>query len=235
MNLRAKAISHPGNHRGHNEDACLDRADLGLWVVADGAGGHDAGEVASGRIVAALDAIPAGLGAPEMLAEVRDRIETVHRGLLVEAAQRGPRSMIASTAVILCVRDTHYACLWAGDSRCYLLRDGALEQVSHDHSLVQELVDAGAIAEDAAESHPQANVITRAVGGTEDMQLDKITDRIQPGDRFLLCSDGITKSIGEAAIAALLPGPDPAAALIDAALDSDARDNITVVVVDVAE
>jgi protein phosphatase/serine/threonine-protein phosphatase Stp1 len=222
--MRSYAETHPGT-RAYNEDRFLDRPDLGLWAVADGAGGHQSGEVASGMIADALDAIPAGLDAPD-------------EALLAEAARRGADATIASTAVILCVREGRYACLWAGDSRAYLLRARMLHCLTHDHSLVQELVDAGQITLDAAEGHPHANVVTRAVGagGPDGPLLDKATDAVFAGDRFLLCSDGLTKSLAEADIAAVLAegGTDVADRLIAAAVARQARDNVTVVVIDVA-
>jgi protein phosphatase/serine/threonine-protein phosphatase Stp1 len=234
--LRSRHATHPGARRADNEDRCVDRPDLGLWAVADGAGGHDAGEVAAGMIADALEAIPPGLDAQAMLTEVRARIDAVHAALLAECARRGPDVTIASTAVILVVRGAHYACLWAGDSRAYRYAGGVLEQISRDHSLVQELVDAGQIAPEAAEAHPNANVITRAVGAfdADGVLLEKITDEVRPGERYLLCSDGLTKAMPEAEIAALLgTGGDAAAALVAAALARQARDNVTAVVVDV--
>src|SRR5450432_1301323 len=114
--LRSSHATHPGARRADNEDRFVDRPDLGLWAVADGAGGHQAGEVASGMIADALAAIPTGLDAQSLLTQVRARIDQVHDSLLAEAARRGPDVTIASTAVILCVRGSHYACLWAGDS-----------------------------------------------------------------------------------------------------------------------
>ncbi len=210
------------------------RPDLGLWAVADGAGGHEAGATASRMIVEALAGIPDGLGATEALAEIRARIDAVHAALLEEAARRGPDVIIASTAVVLCVRGAHFACLWAGDSRVYRMHDGVLEQVTHDHSLVQELVDAGQLAPEAAEGHPHANIVTRAIGAASEtaFTLDKTSDVLRPGERFLLCSDGLTKSVPETAIAALLRLDDPAEELIAAALERQARDNVTAVVVE---
>jgi serine/threonine protein phosphatase Stp1 len=236
LSLRSYHATHPGAKRGHNEDRFVDRPDLGIFAVADGAGGHQAGEVASGMIAEALESIPAGLDAQTVLAEIRTRVDEVHAALLAEAARRGPDAVIASTAVILCVRGAHYACLWAGDSRAYRFAGGVLEQISHDHSLVQELVDSGQIEAAAAESHPNANVITRAIGAADadGLTLEKITDAVRPGERFLLCSDGLTKTIPEAEIADLLGGnSDVAARLIAAALERQARDNVTAVVIDV--
>jgi len=235
LSLRSSHVTHPGAKRGHNEDAFVDRPDLGIWAVADGAGGHQAGEVASGMLAKALDSIPAGLDAATVLAQIRARVDAVHAALLAESQRRGPDVMIASTIVVLCARGPRYACLWAGDSRAYRLAGGQLEQITHDHSLVQELVDAGQIPPEAAESHPNANIITRAVGATdgEALVLDKSTDELRPGDRFLLCSDGLTKTLPEPEIAALLAGRDAAARLIAAALERQARDNVTAVVVEV--
>jgi len=234
--LHSWAMTHPGPKRKHNEDACVDRPDLGLWAVADGAGGHHAGEVASGMIREALEAIPPGLSASELLAEVRGRIETTHEWLRAEAERRGPDVVIASTVVVLLARNEHYACLWAGDSRAYLLRDGAMRQITRDHSLVQELVEAGAIRPEDAEHHPRANVITRAVGADlDDFALDKVSGPIRPGDRFLLCSDGLSKTLPEGELAALLgetDGVPPAQALIAAALAMNVTDNVTAVTVE---
>ncbi len=229
------ATTHVGAKRSHNEDMLVNRPDLGVWAVADGAGGHDAGEVASGMIAAALEAIPPGLPPGDLLALVRARVADVHTQLREEAARRGPEVIIASTVVILVARDDHFACLWAGDSRAYLLRDDTLLQISHDHSLVQELVDAGAIDAAAAEHHPHANVITRAVGAAlDELALDKVSDRLQSGDRFLLCSDGLSKTLEAADLQLLLAGaldPSPTEAMIAAALARQVNDNVTAVVV----
>jgi protein phosphatase/serine/threonine-protein phosphatase Stp1 len=234
--FKSWAISHTGAVRKHNEDNMLSRPDLGLWVVADGAGGHDSGEVASGMIIAALDRLPGHLTSSELLANVRLAISQVHQDLRAEAAARGHGAMIASTFVSLILRDRHFACLWAGDSRAYLLRGGALQQISRDHSLVQELVDSGNLAAEDAERHPHANVITRAVGSDADeLELDKVIGQIEPGDRFLLCSDGLSKTLSEAEITSLLGAPDgvpPPELLIAAALAHHVNDNVTAVVIE---
>jgi len=232
IKFQSWAGTHPGAVRTHNEDSFVDRPDLGLWAVADGAGGHDAGEVASGRLKEALETVPPGLSASELLAQVRLRVEEVHHALRDEAALRGPRAVIASTLVVLLARDGHFACLWAGDARAYLLRNGQLAQVTRDHSLVQELVDAGAITAEEAEGHPRANVITRAVGAAEALELDKVSNRLLAGDRFLLCSDGLNKTLSDPELALLLVEPGPAERLIAEALARRASDNITVVAIE---
>ncbi len=239
VHLRSWATSHPGMKRKHNEDAYVDRPDLGVWAVADGAGGHHAGEVASGMIRESLEAIPPGLSASELLAEVRTRIEMTHDALRAEAQRRGPDVIISSTVVVMLARNDHFACLWAGDSRAYLLRDGTLQQITRDHSLVQELVESGMIRPEEAERHPRANVITRAVGAElDDFALDKVSGRIQVGDRFLLCSDGLCKTVPEGELASLLSdhaGPPSPDTLIAAALALNATDNVTAVAVEATE
>ena len=236
IRLRSWASTHPGAKRKHNEDTYVARPDLGVWAVADGAGGHQAGEVASGMIAEALESIPPGLSASELLAQVRMRIEGTHAALRDLAAQRGPNVTVASTVVVMMARNEHFACLWAGDSRAYLLRQGELRQITRDHSLVQELVDSGAIRPEEAENHPRANVITRAVGAElDDFALDKVSGRLMPGDRFLLCSDGLSKTLPELQIADLLGASDgvpPPQALITAALAMNVTDNVTAVMVE---
>jgi len=232
IRFQSWASSHPGAVRAHNEDSFVDRPDLGLWAVADGAGGHDAGELASGMLKEELEAIPPGLSASELLAQVRLRVEDVHQALREKAAERGPRSVIASTLVVVLARDGHYACLWAGDARAYLLRGGVLAQVTRDHSLVQELVDAGAITAEEAEGHPRANVITRAIGAADTLELDKVSGQLVVGDRFLLCSDGLNKTLSDVELAGFLTEPGPADRLVSEALARRASDNITVVAIE---
>jgi protein phosphatase/serine/threonine-protein phosphatase Stp1 len=215
----------------------VDRSDLGLWAVADGAGGHDAGEVASEMVATTLETIPLELTAEEMLAQVRLRISATHTALRECAARKGEGALVASTVVVLIVRHGHFACLWAGDSRAYLLRDGILQQITRDHSLVQELVDAGEINEADADRHPRANIITRAVGDqAESMELDKVIGTVADGDRFLLCSDGLSKVLDDNTILGLLtasPVEEIAQKLVDATLDQNATDNVTAVVMEV--
>ena len=222
----------PGAVRLRNEDNLVERPDIGVWAVADGAGGHDAGDVASGLVRQELLQIPAGLAAPDVLGEVRARLARAHETLLARAEAPGG-AVSATTVVVLIAGEGHFACLWAGDSRLYLLRCGALALITRDHSLVQEMVDAGTLAPEAAEGHPQSNVVTRALGAGE-LALDKVTDRLEPGDRFLLCSDGLSKVVPETEIAALLTEASAEAVvegLLAAALARGARDNVTAVAV----
>jgi len=232
--FRSSAATHAGTVRTQNEDSHVDRPDLGLWAIADGAGGHEAGGLAARSITDTLRAIPTGLAAADLLAEVRLRLAETHNALAAEAARRGGDAILASTVVVLLVCEGHFACLWAGDSRAYLLRDRHLRQLTRDHSVVQELFDTGAISAAETHHHPAAHVITRAVGA-ETLELDKFTDRLAPGDRFLLCSDGLFKALPEDELADMLSADrhDAADRLVAAALDRQADDNITAVTVTV--
>lgn len=233
--FRSRAATHAGAANRLNEDAYVNRPDLGLWAVADGAGGHESGEVASAEVAGLLQAIDAGLSAGEMLVEVRSRLEAAHARLHAEAARHGTGVTVATTVVVLLARDDHFACLWAGDSRAYLLRDRALTKITRDHSLVQVLVESGTISEAEAAHHPQANVITRAVGADSDLlELEKRTGQLMAGDRLLLCSDGLCKTLPEERLAELLSGDDDNGAerLVMAALTAQATDNITALTID---
>ena len=232
--FQCSATTHPGAVRLHNEDSYVNRPDLGLWAVADGAGGHQAGEVASRIIADALNSVSTGIDGAELLAEVRHCLARAHNALRREAARRGPQAMIVSTIVALLLRDDYYACLWAGDSRAYLLRGQRFRQLTRDHSLVQELFDAGAISAAEAMHHPSANIITRAIGA-EGLELDKVTDRLFPGDRFLLCTDGLFKALPERELAELLAADEDIIAdqLVIAGLREGAADNLTAVTVEV--
>ena len=233
---RSWAATHCGAVRTHNEDGYVNRPDLGLWAVADGAGGHHAGEFASAEVVKTLQSVPSGLSAGEILIEVRQRLNQTHIQLRIEGEARGPGGIVATTVVVVMARDDHYACLWAGDSRAYLLRDGILTQVTRDHSMVQGLVDSGAISAEEAEDHPYANVITRALGADLDVfELERCTGKLLPGDRLMLCSDGLCKTLPAADIATLLGADEDAMAerLVLAALAAKVDDNVTAVTVEI--
>jgi protein phosphatase len=230
---RSVAASDVGKVRQLNEDAYLERSDVGLWVVADGVGGHAMGDQASQLIVQTLAELPKPSSAAEFLAQVEQRLVEVNGMLRRKAVEYGS-SVIASTVVALLMSDQHFACVWAGDSRLYRLRGANFQQLTRDHSHIQALVEAGLLDPAKADSHPMANVIVRAVGAHDDLVLDRLHDRVLPGDLFLLCTDGLTRMVSDDRIADILtrtPLDQVAQALIDAALDGGAFDNVTVVVV----
>jgi serine/threonine protein phosphatase PrpC len=226
--FESQARTHPGNRRSVNEDRVLDRPDAGLWAVADGMGGHQAGDVAAARVVDALCAIePSGSGYSRLVDVLRavDRVNTA-------LADGGSRS--GSTLVALLAHEGHYACVWAGDSRAYLLRDGTLSPITRDHSIVQQLIDGGALAESERRGHPSAHVITRAVGAAPRIELDQQFAPIAAGDIFLLCSDGLIACLDDDDISAALQTGDVAQLadrLLSLALARGAPDNVSVVVV----
>ena len=228
------ARTHVGVVRALNEDAYLDHGQVGLWAVADGMGGHQAGDVASRVTIEALAAISAAASGYALLGAVRDALQQTNHRLLAEARSIGRGAVVGSTVVAMLIRDGHFACLWAGDSRAYRWRERRLEHVTHDHSVTQEMVDRGELTAEEARSHPQANLITRALGIAESLEPELSHGAIEPGDLFLLCSDGLTGAITDAEIAELLAAhaPDAAAdALLARALEHGAKDNVTLVLV----
>lgn len=228
------AATHVGCVRKLNEDAFLDRADLGLWAVADGMGGHDAGDHASQLTIAALDRIPVPESAPTFLADVKSALRTANAELRHEATGRGPNRIIASTVVSLLTFDRYFTCVWAGDSRLYLWRDQRLEQFSRDHSHVQEMVDSQLLTPEEARRHPHGNIVTRAIGASDDLELETRYDRLRSNDLFVLCSDGLCRELEDDDIGAIVASRslfDLPHALIDAAVARGAGDNVTVVTV----
>jgi serine/threonine protein phosphatase PrpC len=233
LSLYGAGATHQGMVRKHNEDSLLLRPEAGLWMVADGVGGAQAGDWASAQIVGVLKDMPVPPTAPEFLAEAVAKLEVANLRMVDRAAERGG-GMTASTVVLLLTHGMHYTCLWAGDSRGYLLRDGVMTQITHDHSEVQELIDAGALSPEEAERYPRSNVITRALGVGPRVQLDRVAGRLQPGDRFLLCTDGLSRMVSDPEIAALLTESDIASipsSLVAAALSAGGHDNVTVMIV----
>jgi len=215
--------------RSRNEDALLAQPQRGLWAVADGMGGHAFGDLASGAVVDALAGLPAPTSLPHFVALARERLTGVNEALRLEARARLV-PVIGSTVAALLVHGMEAACLWAGDSRIYLLRQGRLQQLTRDHSTLEALKEQGA---DLAAAAASPNMITRAIGAADTIAFDVLPLGVRDGDIFLLCSDGLSTPVDEAAIAAALASGDcdrAADALIALALANGGRDNISVVV-----
>lgn len=232
LSFRSEARTHAGRVRAINEDRFLDRSDKQLWAVADGMGGHQSGELASGLIVEALDALSDVGSGYTRLAGIRQALQRVNLTLINQAGGTG--GPIGSTVVTLVIHGSHFACVWAGDSRAYRCRNGDLIRLTTDHSLVQALQDAGALRPEDARTHPKAHVITRAVGHVDPLALDVVTGDVEAGDIFLLCSDGLSGLIDDQEIADILVATAPGAAadrLLELALDRGGRDNVTLVLV----
>jgi serine/threonine protein phosphatase PrpC len=225
--------SHVGKVREVNEDSLLARPDIGLWAVADGMGGHGGGDAASGAVIAALDTIRSADTAAELLAQFEHRIIRANAEVRALARSRD-LGIIGTTLAAVLIRPPHYACLWCGDSRAYLWRNGAMRQISHDHSEVQDLIDRGILDVGEAKTWPRRNVVTRAIGVAVEAELDLGEGRVAAGDRFLLCSDGLTNHVADAEIAAALGVEAPMKAcedLLALTLLRGANDNVSLIVV----
>lgn len=225
--------SHVGLVRKINEDACLDQPDKRIWAVADGMGGHARGDFASRSIVESLSRIPVPGNLTEFVRTVQDSLQSVNRQLRAEAMLRGAQ-IIGSTVAVLLAHGRSCAVLWAGDSRIYLLRGGRLTQLTRDHSQVEDLRASGCLTAEAAMNHPARNMITRAVGAAEELELDMETGETLDGDVFLLCSDGISNQVTEQEMRTALVGGNcrqAAEELVDIALQRGGHDNISAVVV----
>lgn len=228
--------SDTGKVRARNEDAFLDQPQQGLWVVADGMGGHQAGDLASRLIVESLAELPAGLDFEDRLDAVRDSLHRINRHLSLGLTLTGETQdlLVGSTVVALLAEGSQVACLWAGDSRCYLLRGRQLFQLTRDHSLLQQLVAERGMSPSEAAQQPGAHALTRAVGAAEELQLDILELESLPGDVFLLCSDGLYQDLDHDLLTAALLRPSPQLALqrlFELALAGPARDNLSAVVI----
>ena len=163
-------ISHTGKVRTANEDNFILRPEIGLWAVADGMGGHENGALASATVVAALEAVGAAGSAPDLLAMLEAGVLKANDDLRAEIDRRG--ATMGATLVCLLIHQRHFACLWSGDSRIYLIRSGIIAQVSRDHTEVQDMVDRGLLTADEAKRSPRRHIITHAIGVHETPELD---------------------------------------------------------------
>ncbi len=227
--------SDVGSIREFNEDACVSRPDIGLWAVADGMGGHADGGLASNAVVRALTDVEPRASLSTLVEQVEDRILTLNAQLR-EMALREEVHTIGCTVAVLMLHGRFGACLWAGDSRIYRSRQGELVRLTQDHALGEELVERGILSAEDAVDHPQSNLVTRAVGASEALHLDAEIFELEDHDRFVLCSDGLDKELEEPEIASTIEHYDVARLsdrLVDLALSRNARDNVTVVCVEV--
>ncbi|MFN3950006.1 PP2C family protein-serine/threonine phosphatase [Microbacterium sp.] len=236
LDLRWAASTDTGRRREVNQDAVL--ADYPLFVVADGMGGHLGGEIASASTVDRLRAVvSAGSVSTKNIEKALSRAV---KDIIAhpETTDEGTGTTLTGLYLETHTDEPHWVTLNIGDSRVYLLRDGEIVQVTTDHSVVQELIAAGRLSPEEAENHPYGNVITRAVGPSDSVKPDYLRLDVLDGDRFVICSDGLTKELTDFGIRHFLEAnADPAAAveaMMAAALENGGRDNITIVVLDVA-
>ena len=224
--------SDTGKVREVNEDNWYANEGSGVWLVADGMGGYTNGKFASHTIVECARSVGQPASAPDLLARFKDRMMRANDLLIAFSANRGD-AMLGSTLASVLVYGRQFACVWAGDSRAYLLRNGVLSQISHDHSEVQGLLDQGLISKQEARGWPRKNVITRAIGVSAELELDTIHGQVSEGDRFILCSDGLTGHVYDEEICEIAAGSlsqDACNRLIELTLERGATDNVTVVI-----
>ena len=225
-------LTHVGLRRELNEDTYYGDSELGLWLVADGMGGHEYGEVAS------------ALARETIVREIRDgtplaqAIRIADEEIIRTSKRRNDALPMGTTVVAARIAGNRFEVAWVGDSRVYLWRDGHLAQLSQDHSYVQELIANGAITHEQARSHPHRNVVTQALGVTDprNLNVETMTGELKPGMQLLLCSDGLTEEVDDRGIARVLAHDDCSAqecvdALVAAALDGGGSDNVTVILV----
>ena len=230
------ARSDVGKVRACNEDAFLDNPKHGLWVVADGMGGHHGGGRASRLIVESLAELPADSSLESRVRQTCQCLRWLNRRFASELTLTGelPARIMGSTVAALLLDGQRAICIWAGDSRCYLWRHERLYQLTRDHSLQQRLVDEQGLSQAEARRHPSAHALTRAVGASDDLCLDILELQVYPGDAFLLCSDGLHQYVEPQTLGYALSLPSPRAALerlFEQVLQGDARDNLTAVVI----
>lgn len=234
VELSWHGVTHTGYRRTGNEDSYL--ADVPLFAVADGMGGHSHGDRASDAVVRRLQAAVQGdfIDAREVVEALNLATWDIHQ---LDEGDRGIGTTVTGVALTLVDGQPRLTCFNVGDSRVYRFARNELQQVTRDHSIVQEMVDAGQLSAEQADNHPESNVITRAVGFSIEPEVDLTVLPIEPGMRLLICSDGLTKEVPlerlRLHLAARLSARETANALVDAALAQGGRDNITVIVVDV--
>ena len=233
MDLECVSRTHVGLRRTVNEDSMLVRTDRGLWAVADGMGGHDAGDVASAMVTDALLRLPIVYGLDDLVESAIDALKRVNHELISLAASGHESRTIGSTIVGLAIADGQFRCFWAGDSRAYRIRGDQIIQLTRDHSLVQDLVNAGMLDPQEARNHPNANVITRAVGVVEELKIETANGDARSGDQFLLASDGLTRLVDDHELLTELTSKRPADAaetLIETVLSRGAPDNVSIII-----
>ena len=234
MRIVAGYVTHRGRVRDGNEDALLVDGQLRVFAVADGVGGHRAGEVASGT---AVEAIRASLARGEAIDEaIRDANHAIFARANADASLHGMGTTVTAAIV---AGEGQLLIGHVGDSRAYLVRDGALSRLTTDHSLVQELLVEGRITADQAATHPQRSIITRAVGMETNIDVDVYPVEVHDGDQLLLCSDGLTDMVSEHGVHEILSEggapQDRAEALVDRALENGGADNVTAIVLHVSD
>jgi len=230
------ARTHTGKVRHINQDAFLEAPQNSLWAVADGMGGHAAGDHASRLVVDRLGALQALNSSEDAVQQIEQALNAANAQLLSDAEAKGAE-IIGTTVVILSLVGWTAVIAWVGDSRLYRLRAGQLQQLTTDHTEVQEWVAQGRLSAEEAERHPHGNVLARAVGAEEQLEVAHRVETLQAGDRYLLCSDGLSKELSDQRLLEILSAKEAVSAgadrMIAEALAAGGRDNVTVVIAEV--
>ena len=239
--MNYSVLTDIGRARSQNQDAVFATDEAvgslpNLFVVADGMGGHKAGEYASNQAIALVKREVASDTESEPVQIINQGITTANNSIYEEATQDATKSGMGTTMVVATLLEDHLCVANVGDSRLYVYRDGQLSQITQDHSVVGEMVRKGEMPKEEARSHPKRNLITRAVGAEAEVRVDFFDETLQAGDLVLMCTDGLTSMVEESEIEEVLAGSgqvaDKVAKLVDLANDHGGKDNITVIVIE---
>jgi len=236
--VSSDALTDIGNKRLHNEDAFYSSDEKGVWFVADGVGGHNAGDFASQSLVDAIAKFKPEANLDDSVETLEYIIQQTNDMLVDKAAGIDEAAVIGSTIALLIVHKSNGVILWAGDSRIYRIRAEAVEQLTYDHSLINEMIKNGDIDPKDPSSYPESNKITRAIGFSKALQLDHRNLSILPGDRYILCSDGLTKYLDDKEILSTSLSDSVASSnqkMLQKALDAGGTDNITTLTIEFIE
>lgn len=236
MLLRSAARTDRGKIREKNEDAFINYPDRKIWVVADGMGGHENGEIASRMVVEAIADLELSENFDDRIKQVTGCLRYVNKLLTQEKTivQGLPPSIMGSTVVVLLIEDHRMACVWAGDSRCYLFRKGNIYQVTKDHAVWQEEMDKYQLSMQEAQKQKNSFALTRAIGAEKELSLEIVEMEIEVGDKFLLCSDGVYQYVTFDQLYQVFSKASPQLAieqLFQNVLETKAKDNLTAIIV----
>lgn len=235
--LISHSLTHTGNVRPHNEDAILAKTERGLWAVADGMGGHTAGDFASQYLISHLQQYSEQYEGKELSDKIFQCLSEAHQFIYQHSRCLPEQPIIGTTIVVLVMESDHYHCYWSGDSRCYLMRDNALSLITTDHTEAEQLMQTSEFmaAMSPKEQLRAENTLVHAIGIDNSLPyIDYVTDYIYEGDRFLLCSDGINKVYDDSELAYRMQGNDVCdinVRFIDDAVNGHAPDNLSSIVI----
>ncbi len=238
LKFRSTGRTHVGKVRTCNEDAFIEHPAIGLWAVSDGMGGLRAGDVASGLIASSLRSLHASSDANSIEPSVRTVLEQANKELYLRGSAKSEFSSMGATVTAFIVDGKSFTCIWVGDSRLYRIKGGKIAQLTRDHRYIQELLDSGVLNEVEARQHPRRNVITRAIGVENDLELESTAGTIEKGDLFILATDGVTSVCDDDELAKIMASVEDidvaADVIVDRCLEGGAPDNLTLILIAVS-